>query len=237
MKDLPIPDHLKLRLFLFDENDKEIGSAEFDAKFVKFYNLFMKESALDFSLKNIWKQYYSQLSGIERQKLAREHIYNFFFNKDCPESNFYQPANFKLEGHNFNCSEQYFMWKKALFFNDKETADKILASTSPKEQKKLGRQVKNFNQQEWRQVCRDIMYEGVYAKFSQNIDLKKHLISTGLKINVEASPYDKIWGIGLDENDIRACDEQQWQGKNWLGQVLDDVRRDLLSGKEQKNKI
>ena len=65
------------------------------------------------------------------------------------------------------------MYKKAELFSDLETAKKILESTSPAKQKKLGRQVKGFDQQIWDQHCKQIVYEGNYAKFTQNPDLKK----------------------------------------------------------------
>jgi len=43
---------------------------------------------------------------------------------------------------------------------------------------------------------------------------------TGGKTIVEASPYDKIWGIGLSKDDPRALDRSQWQGTNWLGEAI-----------------
>ena len=65
-----------------------------------------------------------------------------------------------------------------------------------------------------------IVIEGNIAKFSQNANLKAFLLSTGNKILVEASPYDKIWGIGIDENHPDACTPSHWHGKNHLGFAL-----------------
>ena len=68
------------------------------------------------------------------------------------------------------------------------------------------------------------MYQALEYKFTQNPKLKELLLSMGDKEFVEASPYDKIWGIGLDENDVRCLDKSQWQGKNWLGEAIMEVR-------------
>ena len=47
------------------------------------------------------------------------------------------------------------------------------------------------------------MKEGLVLKFSQDEDLKEYLLNTKDKILVEASPYDSIWGIGLNEYTAR----------------------------------
>lgn len=153
--------------------------------------------------------------------------FNFFWGRQDPESNFYQPARFVVDGIEFNSSEQYFMYKKAEHFGDHDQMKKILKSESPGQQKQLGRGVKNFDGPEWDRVCRRYMYEACYHKFSQNPDLQDHLMKSLGKENVEASPYDDIWGIKLAANDYRAKDKSQWQGKNWLGEVLDVVRDEL----------
>lgn len=141
-------------------------------------------------------------------------------------SNFY-PCSFILDNVKYNCSEQYFMAQKSLYFNDKDAYDKIMKASTPMEQKKIGRTIKNFDPEIWGKVSKDIMYNGVYGKFSQNPNLLKELLSNGDKEYVEASPQDKIWGIGLRENDPRAWDKKHWLGTNWLGQTLDRVRKEL----------
>jgi hypothetical protein len=97
---------------------------------------------------------------------------------------------------------------------------------NPKEQKALGRQVKNFNVDKWNIIAKDIVYIGCYAKFSQNESLKQMLLETEGDL-VEASPYDKIWGIGLSSDQPEARNRNTWNGTNWLGEVLTKVREDL----------
>lgn len=140
----------------------------------------------------------------------------------------WHPSQFVVEGTLYNCAEQYMMHQKALFFEDYETALKILKTDHPKEQKALGRQIKNFNPIEWAAYCEPIVFVGNLCKFSQNPDLKKQLLSTGDKLLVEASPYDKIWGVGLEENNELIDDAKNWKGQNLLGKVLTNVRSALL---------
>ncbi len=49
---------------------------------------------------------------------------------------------------------------------------------------------------------------------------------------VEASPVDKIWGIGLSETDSRASNECTWQGLNLLGKALTQVRIEFENKEE-----
>lgn len=143
-----------------------------------------------------------------------------------PLSNWYK-SKFVLEGKTYNTSEQYMMEAKALFFGDEEMAKKIMASNDPREQKAYGRKVKDFDPAKWDEVARDLVYKGCLAKFSQDEKLKEFILSTDDETLVEASPYDRIWGIGLSAEDPRAQDPAQWQGKNWLGEVLMRVRETL----------
>ena len=88
----------------------------------------------------------------------------------------------------------------------------------------MGRQVKNFTDKEWLKHHDHILYSGLMAKFSQNDDLYKLLRKTK---KLEASPYDKIYGVGLGEDDPRILDESNWLGENLLGYTLMKVRDDL----------
>jgi len=133
-----------------------------------------------------------------------------------------------IDGTKYSSCEQYMMSEKAKLFGDDEMYAKIMASDDPQEQKmKFGRNVKNFNQDIWQQHAREIVYRGNYAKMTQDARCLEALANSRGKMIVEASPYDKIWGIGLGEGDPRILDESQWQGTNWLGEVIMQVRDDL----------
>jgi ribA/ribD-fused uncharacterized protein len=151
---------------------------------------------------------------------------NFLFFWDGPFSQWY-PSKFTIDGREYNCCEQYMMAKKALTFKDMEAYEEIMASSSPKEQKAIGRRVKNFNTEVWSVISREVVYQANYAKFTQNPQMKEELMSTGDLEIVEASPQDKIWGISLHETDPRALDKTQWQGTNWLGIEIMRVREEL----------
>lgn len=126
------------------------------------------------------------------------------------------------------------MHKKALLFNDQEIAKQIMSKEHPRNQKALGRQVRNFDVDIWNRYARDIVYQGNYAKFQQNPNLLDKLFETKDSILVEASPVDKIWGIGISMTDERRYDANNWLGTNWLGQVLTKVRDDLKSNVFEK---
>jgi len=138
-------------------------------------------------------------------------------------------CNFKVDGIKYNCVEQYMMHKKALLFEDFSTAKKIMITSYPKEQKRLGRLVENYNDQVWSNKRKEIVKKGIYAKFSQNEYLLKEILDTENLEFVEASPEDNIWGIGMDENHPDINNKKYWKGKNLLGKILTEVRDELRS--------
>ena len=139
--------------------------------------------------------------------------------------------NGKKETKHFYNSEQYFMYMKAIIFGDYEIAEKILATKDPKKAKELGRIVRNYDDKVWNDMRYKVMVDANKAKYSQNEDLKKLITSDEFKGKgfVEASPVDKVWGIGLGENDQLADDEKNWKGQNLLGKSLDEVRKWILT--------
>ena len=139
-------------------------------------------------------------------------------------SNWYN-APFLIGGVSYNCVEQYMMAQKALVFNDLATYDKIMSDPDPRTQKRLGRKVKDFNPEIWNNVSYGVVFAGCMAKFTQNITLETAMLAEGCDFFVEASPYDKIWGIGFDE--ANAMENIENWGENRLGQVLTDVRNCL----------
>ena len=120
-----------------------------------------------------------------------------FYGRKPIYSNFYI-SSFKSGGQRFNCTEQYFQYKKAVFFDDEKTAAKIIKTASPGQQKKLGRRVEGYSEERWKRVRVKTMEEGCIAKFCQNKQLKEQLLSTGDSRLVECSPMDRIWGIGAE---------------------------------------
>lgn len=137
-------------------------------------------------------------------------------------------SDFVVDGKKFCTAEQYMMYKKAIHFGDEEIAQKVMATCNPKIQKALGRKVKNFVAEEWNRVARQYVYEGNYAKFTQNPKLLKVLMETGDTVLVEASPYDTIWGIGMGADEASKTPPEKWKGTNWLGIEITRVRENLL---------
>lgn len=128
----------------------------------------------------------------------------------------------------FTYAEQYMMYAKALLFGDSNTAAQILAAETPQEQQALGRIVRGFDASVWVLFREGIVFSGNYARFSQNPDQRELLLATRGTTLVEASPYDRIWGIGLAADDPLALQRSQWLGLNLLGETLTRVREALL---------
>jgi ribA/ribD-fused uncharacterized protein len=133
----------------------------------------------------------------------------------------------------FNCSEQYMMYVKALFFGDIASAKAILAESSPRKQKALGRTVQGYVDAEWLKNCRSLMTPGLLAKFAQNLSAGRVLLGTGDALIVEASPYDCVWGVGLEAGDPRILDQATWRGTNYLGFTLMATRDQLRTQQPQ----
>lgn len=126
----------------------------------------------------------------------------------------------------YNCAEQYMMAKKAETFGDEVSLKKIMNTKDARKQKALGRKVSGFDPAEWDKVKFDVVVQANRLKFSRPIP-KQMLLNTKDKIIVEASPYDKIWGIGLHFDDDDVLDESLWQGENLLGKAIMQVREEL----------
>lgn len=129
-------------------------------------------------------------------------------------------SDFVIDGVTWSTAEQWMMAGKARLFNDEETFGEILATSDPSTAKKLGRKVRGFDEATWKQRRLDLVTEGNVAKFSQRADLRAHLLATGAAVLVEASPLDRIWGIGLAAEHPDALDPRRWKGLNLLGFAL-----------------
>ena len=161
------------------------------------------------------------MSKIEITEHCRLHK-NYLFFLNGPLCQWWK-SKFVEDNIEYCCCEQYMMYQKAKLFNDEEIANKILNTTEPREQKKLGRLVKNFDEDIWNQHKEKIVYNGNYLKFSQNEDLKEYLCDTYPYELVEANKYDRIWGIGMFSHDPNILDTSKW-GQNLLGKTLMKVR-------------
>lgn len=132
-----------------------------------------------------------------------------------------------------NC-EQYMMFQKASLFKDVRIKQKIIQEHNPKNIKKLGREVKNFNNETWNKYKEFIIYQGNLLKFSANEDLKEKLLNTGNKVLIETSPFDSVYGVGLDyygrdlnKQQFDVLNVDDWKGSNLLGFALMQVRDEL----------
>src|SRR5262245_21122781 len=137
------------------------------------------------------------------------------------------PAPFSYGEVSYPTAEHFMMAEKARLFGDEDVRAQILKAASPKVAKQLGRQVKNFKEEVWQASRFQFVVEGNYAKFNQNCELGRFLLGTGAKVLVEASPVDRIWGIGLAADHESATNPERWRGLNLLGFALMEARQRL----------
>ena len=142
---------------------------------------------------------------------------------------------FTVNGVRYTHAEQFMMAEKAKIFGDGFTLGLIMTATTPKKQKELVRGVANFNEAVWKRNARDVVMRGNRAKFTQNPEPFGVLMATAGKTLVEASPYDRVWGIGLAASDPRALSRKTWRGENGLGEVLTELRREFELSLEQSH--
>lgn len=128
---------------------------------------------------------------------------------------------------NANCAEQLMMANKAWLFGDKDAAEEILATDSPRKQKEIGRRVKGYVDAEWSDKRLEIVTDINYLKFNQDKELKSIILATDDFELVEASPEDPIWGIGIGQNDPDIYDKTKWKGQNLLGKAIMSARERL----------
>lgn len=170
---------------------------------------------------------------MEKQK------YTFFWKGKNPFSQWYGQwlstedhkcdGSFVIDNVMYLTAEHYMMAEKARLFNDLEKCQQILESFHPGEAKQFGREVKDFNLEIWEQNCKDIVFKGNYAKFTQHSEHKEFLIDTKGTLLIEASPNDLIWGIGLTEKKAKEMNPSEWPGKNYLGEILTKVRDEIIA--------
>ena len=139
------------------------------------------------------------------------------------------PSPFEVDSITYPTLEHYMMAEKARLFGDEEIRTEILAAENPGKAKSLGRKVKGFNEETWTSNRFGIVVAGAVAKFTQNRELGEFLLRTGNKVLVEASPQDRIWGIGMNAQHEHANKPQKWNGLNLLGFALMEARQRMLT--------
>ncbi|MEU9132036.1 NADAR family protein [Kitasatospora sp. NPDC048540] len=137
------------------------------------------------------------------------------------------PARFTVDGVGYPTAEHWMMAGKARLFGDEEIVPRILAARTPGEAKKLGRQVRGFHDERWAAERFELVVRGNVAKFGSSEELRGYLLGTGGRVLVEASPLDRLWGIGLAADDERATAPARWRGLNLLGFALMEARARL----------
>jgi len=207
---------------------------------------------------------FKKLAYKNQDKQEQKEEFEFFWKADSPFSQWH-PSPFKYKGKQFISAEQFMMFSKAKLFGDEEVANKIMHynnallskdlingnieaggivndrknlevwSKIQKKFKDLGKQVKGFDEEIWKQKRISIVTVASREKFEQNPKLKEKLLATGDKTLCEASPYDKVYGIGLEKHRPEAKDRNQWKGLNLLGEILTNVKRKIQQDLTQKN--
>ncbi|QDY79273.1 NADAR family protein [Streptomyces qinzhouensis] len=137
---------------------------------------------------------------------------------------------FVVGGVHYATAEHWMMASKARLFGDPEAERLALAAGHPAEAKRVGGLVRGFDEEVWRRERSGIVRTGNVHKFAQHPDLRAFLLGTGGRVLVEASPMDRIWGIGLTADDERAADPPRWRGLNLLGFALMEAREELRAG-------
>jgi ribA/ribD-fused uncharacterized protein len=127
---------------------------------------------------------------------------------------------FTVAGVTYGTAEHWMMAAKARLFGDAEAERRVLAAEHPSLAKKAGRMVRGFDEHIWERERYGIVVEGSVHKFTAHADLREFLLGTGDRVLVEASPMDRVWGIGLAANDEAATDPERWRGPNLLGFAL-----------------
>jgi ribA/ribD-fused uncharacterized protein len=136
-------------------------------------------------------------------------------------------SSFTVDGETYGSAEHFMMAAKALLFGDVEMAGRIRDAPHPRRAKDLGRQVRGFDEQLWAERRFDLVVTGNLAKFGQHKELRDFLVGTGSRVLAEASPYDRVWGIGLAADHEHSASPEHWPGLNLLGFALMEVREQL----------
>ncbi|NJC25666.1 NADAR family protein [Neolewinella antarctica] len=186
------------------------------------------------------------IGGLLRKRIARnggQELFTCFSETDSTLSQ-HHPCTFKgsvftiinrvllpvtfSEEHTYSSTQQFLLHNKALLFMNIKAAENILKSNDPQEQQRIGGAVTNFDPPVWKYARSEIVLRGNRLKFSQNDELAADLLATAGKTLVNASVKNKIWGAGLAASDSLIQDRDNWPGLNLLGEVLTEIRDEML---------
>nr|CAD2205031.1 unnamed protein product [Meloidogyne enterolobii] len=159
-----------------------------------------------------------EIVGAQNQKIF------VFYSQRCGFDNRFI-SEFNVLGRKFTTIDQYFVWQKARFFGDVEIASEVLLIRNPITIRRIGKRIRNYNQQEWYTV----MYTGLWAKFTQNVQLFNQLRETCDGLITQASTSEFYWSNGLSPTSKRLKDPSQWEGDNNLGKLLMELRSEINS--------
>jgi len=134
------------------------------------------------------------------------------------------PSPFSVEGRDYPTTEHWMMAEKARLFGHDEIYERVFEAETPGKAKALGRKVEGFKSDVWDAEKFHIVVQGNHHKFSQNAKMGAFLLGTGNRVLVEASPVDKVWGIGLAVDNENVENPRKWKGENLLGYALMEVR-------------
>ncbi|MCX5400087.1 NADAR family protein [Streptomyces sp. NBC_00102] len=140
------------------------------------------------------------------------------------------PSPFTVDEVTYSSAEHWMMAGKARLFGDAEAELAAREARTPAAAKKAGRLVRGFDEDVWARERFGLVVAGSVHKFGQDPELRAYLLATGNRVLVEASPLDRIWGIGLAKDDERAEEPRRWRGLNLLGFALMEARERLRNG-------
>ena len=151
-----------------------------------------------------------------------------------PPLSMWAPVGFSIDGPDYTSLGHYMAAQKARMAGDRDTLRRIMDATDPELPRRLERRLQGLDPDEWERTDDEglpfawrTVWRGAMAKFSQNAEAQERLLATGEDTLAYADTRDLTWGIGLDADDPLAWDPDQWEGLNWLGEILMDVRTRL----------
>lgn len=216
------------------------------------------------SFKPLYKNLLGNTSQQENTPVNEPKPNHTYFWKSQSVFSQWHPAKFVYKDITFSSAEQFMMYSKAKLFGADDVAQKIMDynerplikkflngeisdsdicndkdmlrewDSYQKAIKDHGREVKQYVEEVWKSKRVAIVGVASREKYNQNPSYKEELLKCAGTKMVEASPYDKIWGIGLKKEDAIKMAPEKWPGLNLLGKVLTDLCDKYIL--EQKNK-